>query len=385
MMPLWKGWTARQWRNRLVMLTLALTALSIITEFLVEVTLLGSSQLLLIDFLNLFAVSLEGSIPTWYATILLFVAAMILAVIGFIKWRDTDRFRWYWSLLALGFVYLSMDEGAAIHEIFVDPTQQAFNPSGFFAFGWQIVAIPVVIIVGLLFTRFILHLPSRTRLWLIMSGAVYLGGALIVEGISASLWDINDAVTLVYLSVATIEELFEMLGVVFFIYTLLDYMERGGYKFALEQDSPHPAQKSHARRLPIVIPLLVIVNVMLLGWLGSAPQPPIVSEVQSIDVRFNFLVQSDVQADGGVVLETEGIFGIDNPFSRTLGATLLAEYPNVIAVSLPNDNSTTLIATHSSIYSRDDLTELLHSIGETNYIIFETPTVQAISLASQDG
>lgn len=376
-------WTALQWRNQLVMLTLCVSAISIVTEYIVEVLLVGSTNILLVDFLNLFTVNLEETIPTWYATILLFVGTMLLAIIAVIKWRDNDRFRWHWSILALGFVYLSMDEGAAIHEIFVDPTQQTFNPSGFFAFGWQIVAIPVVIVVGFLFARFILNLPSRTRTWVILSGAVYLGGALIIEGISASLYDINDSVTLIYLATATIEEIFEMLGIVFFIYTLMDYIERSGYRLVLHKND-EPQQKVHSRHLPIAIPVLIFANILLLGFLGTTLQPtPPENAIQTvIELRFYYAIQDEIVADGGVVLETNGVFGIDNPYSRTLGATLLEQYPNVIAVALPTENTTVLIATNDMLLTRDDLTDLLHNIGQTNFIIFETPTVQAISQAS---
>ncbi len=380
-------WTALQWCNRLIVMTLCVSAISIVTEYIVEVLLIGSTNVLLVDFLNLFTVNLEETIPTWYATTLLFVAAVLLVIIASIKWRDKDIDRWYWSILALGFFYLSMDEGAQIHEIFVDPTQQAFNPSGFFAFGWQIVAIPVVIVVGLLFARFIIRLPSRTRIGVIISGGVYLGGALIIEGISASLWDINDAVSLVYLAVATVEETFEMLGVVFFIYTLLDHMEGNGYSLVLTQDSQTNApRKPHNRRpVSLVIPVLVVLNVMLLMWLATATQPVLTEAKipETINIGFHNLIEEEVLADGGVIVETQGIFGIDNPFSRTLGATLLEQYSNVFAVSLPNENSTTLVATNTLGLSRDDIVDLLHQIGETNFIIFDTPTVQAISQVLQ--
>lgn len=382
-MPLIWGLHSSQVRNRLVMLTLCISIISIITEYVVEVVLALSSDVLLIDSLNLFSVNLEESIPTWYSTILLFVAAVLLAFIALAKFREFDGYRWHWSGLAVGFIYLSIDEGAGIHELFVDPLQQAFNPSGFFAFSWQIIAIPVVLVVMLLYARFIVQLPTRTRVWLIISGGLYLGGALIVEGISANQWDINNGISMVYLSIATIEELFEMLGVVLFIYTLLDYIEQAGYSFAIHHDaSTAPPQKTHDRRvIPRIISLLIIINVVLLGWMAGTSQPLLVSSDSQdvVIVPFFYTVQDQIFANEGVIIETHGIFGIDNPFSRQLGATLLEQYAYVIAIAQPTRNVSTLIATNTLPLSQDDLTGLLHDVGQTNFIIFETDTVRAIS------
>ena len=373
-----------QVRNRLLMLALSIGIMSIITEYLVEVEFAFSSNVFLIDVLNLFSVNLEESIPTWFATTLLFVSASLLAFIALAKFYETDRYRWHWVGLAIGFLYLSIDEGAGIHEIFVDPMKQAFNPDGFFAFGWQIVAIPVVLVVIVLYLRFMMHLPLRTRLWLITSAGFYLGGALIVEGISASLWHSNDGISMPYLAIATIEELFEMIGVVCFIYTLLDMLEQGGYGFALHHNPSlaSPQKTQNPQRFPVLLPLLIAINVIVLGWIILTPQPLIPSDTDTetaVEIPFYYGVQDQILADQGVIIEMQGIFGIDNPSSRQMGATLLEQYRHVIAITQPTRQLTTMIATNVLFISRDDLTTLLHNIGQTNFIIFETETVRAIS------
>jgi len=382
MMPFIWGIKSAQARNRLTMLALGISILSIITEYLVEVELAFSSNVFLVDILNLFSVNLEESIPTWFATILLFVSAVLLTFIVLAKFQELDQYRWHWVGLAIGFLYLSIDEGAGIHELFVDPMKQAFNPDGFFAFGWQIIAIPVVLVIFVLYLRFMIHLPARTRFWLIASGGLYLGGALIVEGISASLWDSNNGISMTYLAIATIEELFEMLGIVCFIYTLLDMLEQSGYGFALHHNpAPSPPEKIQIPlHIPRMIPLLIVVNVILLGWMILIPQPLIPSDEDTvIEVPFYIALQEQILADEGVIVEMQGIFGIDNPFSRQMGATLLEQYPIVIAIAQPTRHTTTLIATHTLSLNRDDLTTLLHNIGQTNFILFETEIVRSIS------
>ena len=171
------------------LITIILAVQSLATEYLVEDVLRDTdANSVLILVLDLFSVNLEESIPTWYSTIILFIASGLLWAIAFSKRSAQDRYTPYWFGLAIIFLYLSMDEGAVIHEILADPLQKAFNTQGFLAFGWQIVAFPLVIIFGLFYIRFLFGLPTRFRILFISAGVIYAGGALIVEGISANRW-----------------------------------------------------------------------------------------------------------------------------------------------------------------------------------------------------
>ena len=381
-MQLLLGFNPSYIRNRLLVLTLCLSLISIITEYVVEVLLIASPDGFLAHALNLFSVNLEESIPTWYSTILLFVGAILFSLIAIAKYREQDQFRWHWGGLALGFFYLSADEGAGFHEIFVDSMKQTFNPGGFFAFGWQIIAIPVVVVILLLYVRFLLQLPSFTRLWLIISAIFYLGGALVIEGISANQWDINNGISMTYLAIATIEELFEMLGAVLLIYTVLDYINQKAYIYEIRTISPTQKTYDTSRTVSQPVALLIVLNIILItGMMTIIPASAIPLEIEeTIDVPFYYHVQDMILADGGVVIEMQGTFGIDNPYSRQLSSTLLDEYAEVIVVSQPMQNMTTMIATHEVQLSRDHITDLLHSVGQTNFILFETQTVRSISL-----
>src|SRR5687767_12059243 len=63
----------------------------------------------------------EATIPAWFSSIALLMVALVLAVIGTTKHRTGDGTGWYWTTLAFGFIYLSMDEAAAIHELWGEP------------------------------------------------------------------------------------------------------------------------------------------------------------------------------------------------------------------------------------------------------------------------
>lgn len=199
------------------------------------------------------------------------------------KSEEQDIQSAYWWGLAFIFLYFSMDEGAAIHEIFATPLQEAFNTDGFLAFGWQIVAFPLVIIFGLVYLRFLFQLPAKTRNWVIISAILYAGGALIIEGFSAGQYD-PAKITFRYLSLATVEEFCEIPGVLLFIYALLDYMRQNAYSLELSagnsgievvQHTPivekpqTTGKKSHLLYRPAVwiIVFLSVTNIAALGWI----------------------------------------------------------------------------------------------------------------------
>jgi len=69
-----------------------------------------------------------------------------------------------------------MDEGAVIHEIFSDALQVRFDTSGYLTFAWIIAFVPVVIVIALLYLRFLWHLPPSVRNLMIVAGLLYVGG-----------------------------------------------------------------------------------------------------------------------------------------------------------------------------------------------------------------
>lgn len=165
--------------------------------------------------------NLEASIPTWYAASLLLCCAILLAVIGFAKRTHQDRYARHWLGLAAIFLYMSIDEGSMIHEELTDPLRQLFNVTDYLYFAWMLVGIPVAIIIAAIYVKFVLDLPARIRILFILAGSCYIGGALVIEAISANMWYLNDGASLPYMIVGSIEEFFEMMGVIILIYALL--------------------------------------------------------------------------------------------------------------------------------------------------------------------
>lgn len=179
---------------------------------------------ILSEVVRLFNINRESSIPTWYASLLLFGCAVLLGLIAHVRALHQPGERRYWRGLAVIFLFLSIDEASEIHERLTEPLQVMFNASGPLYFAWMIAYVPVVLLFGLVYLRFWLNLPPRTRKLFLLSGILYLGGAVGVEMIGANMWYQDGGTSLHYSAVGTVEEFLEMLGAATLMYTLLTHM-----------------------------------------------------------------------------------------------------------------------------------------------------------------
>ncbi|MBL8155414.1 MAG: hypothetical protein JNM70_14615 [Anaerolineae bacterium] len=388
-------------------LSLYFAAQSLIVEYLIENVLDATRYRSLILTIDLFSVNAEQTIPTWYATLLLFGAAVLLAMIAVAQRQDDDRSWRHWAGLAVIFVYLSMDEGAVIHEIVADGLQNTLNLTGYLTFGWQIVAVPLLIVFGLLYARFLWRLPARTRNLFILAGLIYVGGALIVEAISANQYDRDGGITFPYLAIATIEEMGEMLGATLFIFALLDYAARMRYRYefhipgmplpssqaAVHIDPPEAAAKVDNRvdvlRASLIVPpfvrrrllvalatVLVGTNAALVAWAFSTPRPAVTpnqSEAVPPEIIINRIAPPDT-----VVTRLTGTFDRNNMAARQVVNGLAQVYAEVMVVTIASPPSSFVLAANELSFDRDSLTALLRENGVSQFIIFDSAAVKVI-------
>ena len=173
----------------------------------------------------LFDLNKERNIPSTYSSFTLLFCCVLIAVIAIMKHKQGDRSAFQWKCLSLIFLYLSVDEAASLHELANAPLKQALNFGGIFYFAW---VIPGAILVGIFviaYFKFLLSLPTKTRNLFIVAGVIYVGGALGIELVGGAYAYENDMKNLAYSIITTIEEGLEMLGILVFIYALLDYIE----------------------------------------------------------------------------------------------------------------------------------------------------------------
>jgi hypothetical protein len=368
----------------LMAIAVCLSLVSITAEY-VETRLGRDAASAQTQILDLFSVNAEESIPTWYSATLLLLAGGILAVITAVKQSSRDPHTFYWAGLGVIFVYLSIDESAAIHEILSEPLHQAFHTSGLLAFGWQLAAVPLLLIIGLLYLRFLMHLPPRTRGLILLAGALYVGGALVIDALSAANLA-NSGMMLLYLAIGTVEELCEMLGVSLFIYALLAYMTQMAYVIEVYPAGaasppgtptlpPAAALPGFARRIrpaALIILILLATNAALLYKVitGTAPVAP--------SSAYAALGEA-ARSAGGTWVQVNGLISVPNGSARQMASLLLCSYDEALVVSFPSRNLSAFFAADSLPFTRDQLVDALRADGESGYILFDTETVQAMT------
>lgn len=171
----------------------------------------------------LFDFNTEINIPTIYSSLALMFCSIMLSAIALIQKR-LDFSYFHWIGLALIFLFLSVDEIASLHERLTYYVKQFLNTSGMFFYAWIIpysIALTVFVIT---YFRFLLHLPKRIMFLFIVSGVIFVSGAIGFEmlgGWQAELYGVDN---IRYCLCYTCEELLEMFGIVVFLYTLLSYI-----------------------------------------------------------------------------------------------------------------------------------------------------------------
>jgi hypothetical protein len=168
----------------------------------------------------------EMSVPSLFSVQLLFALALILAVITAYKYKSRDRYRLQWGILALGFLFMALDEGASIHEMIVTPLRGLLggNLPDFLTFVWVLPGMAIVLLLAIYYLKFFLSLSKRMKKGIVISGGVYLCGLLGMELIGGIILGIFSIQSLIYNIGVTIEESLEMAGLVLAIYTFLDYI-----------------------------------------------------------------------------------------------------------------------------------------------------------------
>ena len=193
----------------------------------------------------LFDLNGEANVPTWFSSALLLAAAGLLALI----WRTTPPAaradRRTWALLAAVFAFLAADETAEIHEM-LNPLRDLFRDDGLLHWAWVVPygIAGLVLLVACL--RFLRRLPRRTTALIAGAGALYVGGALGLEMLGGYAMERFGRGSLPVVATYTVEEICEMLGIVLFVYTLLDYLGARGERIevATEPGGPRDADGS---------------------------------------------------------------------------------------------------------------------------------------------
>jgi hypothetical protein len=164
---------------------------------------------------ELFDVDEEESVPTWFSSSILLLTAVVLFLMAHLSRQSKDRYAMYWFGLGLGFTFMSVDEIAGFHETLNSITETS----------WAVPGLIVALLVGVLYLKFLSSLPAPVAVRFMMSGAIFVGGAIGVE-LATEPYLYEDALdTLGYNLWTPVEEGMEMGGVILFLASLFDYLK----------------------------------------------------------------------------------------------------------------------------------------------------------------
>ena len=191
---------------------------------------------------DLFDFAIEGNIPSFYSAVAILSCSALLALITRVNWCKPGGDRYYWLALTLIFLFLAVDEAVAIHETIGSFFERYFHAAGFFYFMWVVPYGVAIAVLGFVFLKFVLALPKHTRMQFVAAGTIFLTGAVGIEMFGAREADLYGTDTITYCVLYTFEEMFEMLGIVLFIYALLTHLVEltGGLRLVLELPSMTP-------------------------------------------------------------------------------------------------------------------------------------------------
>ena len=174
---------------------------------------------------HIFNLDEEYNIPSCFESGTLLFCSMLLFIIAINKRKSNDRFRFHWSLLAIIFFLMSLDELMSFHENIGGHVRVMFHTGGFLYFAWVLPAIIFLIILAFIYFKFIFALSAKYRNLFIIGGVIYVIGALGFEMLGGEIRKLYMEKSFNYAVMTNIEEVFEMTGILIFTYALLDYIK----------------------------------------------------------------------------------------------------------------------------------------------------------------
>ena len=214
---------------------------------------------------RLFDLDSENNIPTWYSSITLLMCAGLLGLIAYQKQQQHDRFMMHWRVLAIIFLWISIDEASSVHELLIQ-LNSLLGTSGFLLFAWVIPGMILLVLFGCAYWTFWTALSLKVKRLFLLAFVLYVSGGLVMEMIGGQYIEVF-AVTVPISNysgwagmgmalILACEELLEMAGVAVFIYALLVYLSRGTNTFQLsfsqsqiqfdaKHHHPDPASRVH--------------------------------------------------------------------------------------------------------------------------------------------
>ena len=143
----------------------------------------------LFGFLRLLDVGSEQSIPTYFSLLNLLLSSILLYIIFKFEKSKKNKGSKYWLFLSILFVFLSIDESASIHEnfdlVYEYMAYKGMIPLLLETHQWLFFALLFVSIIGVVLIPFFKMLSKSTLRYFLISGAIFVIGAMGFEFLGA--------------------------------------------------------------------------------------------------------------------------------------------------------------------------------------------------------
>ncbi len=164
----------------------------------------------------------EMNVPSWFSSVCFLFAALLLWQLAGVDGKSARR---YWRGLSVIFLFFSVDETAAFHEMAVDPLRRLFHAHGLFYFSWVLLGGAVVVVMAFVYARFFFSRPRPARRLFFLSAGMFLAGTLGLEMVGGRYVEMHGNGNFTYALIANLEETLELLGLVVFLHALMTLLD----------------------------------------------------------------------------------------------------------------------------------------------------------------
>lgn len=176
----------------------------------------------LIDMISLGS---EDNLPAIYESVTIFFAAVLSMIISSVWGKAGLKYYQLWKLLVVILTLLALDEQLQIHETLIEYFGFLSNASPDYFKIFFVLFLILIVIISLQYLKLVLELQKTNRNLFLFAGIVYLLGAIGIKSFGYNIrpGSVND--NFFISSIIMVEELFEKLGILIFIYAQMKLLK----------------------------------------------------------------------------------------------------------------------------------------------------------------
>ena len=166
----------------------------------------------------------ENNVPTWFSSSQLLIVGLVF--LSYRRWPEIHEFKnpAFLGIVGAGFIFLSMDEAASIHEKFRTPIKEFFNFEWSISSYWAIPYIVVAFILSIVGWRTLQdmrkHFPTETKL-MIFAALTFVFSAVVLDTVAHYYWYGSGSNQLLQHIAVMIEEFLEMFSITIILCSVL--------------------------------------------------------------------------------------------------------------------------------------------------------------------